>query len=96
MLLHDLYLPTTSSPILWCDNLSTIVLASNLVFHTRSKHIEADCYFIWERVVSKQIALSYIPIADQLADIFTKPLTSSRFHYLKVMGFGKTISLSLR
>lgn len=69
--------------LLWPDNVSTMALASNPVFHFSLKHIEVDCHFIREKVYSKQISLSYIPNTDQVVDIFTKRLTSSRFHYLK-------------
>ncbi|XP_028123292.1 uncharacterized protein LOC114320328 [Camellia sinensis] len=72
MLLHDLHLPTTSSHILWCDNLSAIALASNSVFHTRSKYIEIDCHFIREKVAAKKVALKYVPSVDQIVDIFYK------------------------
>ncbi|XP_028062619.1 uncharacterized protein LOC114265948 [Camellia sinensis] len=83
MLLRELQLHSPIPPILWCDNLSAIALASNPVFHTRSKHIEVDCHFIREKIATKQLLLKYIPSLDQIADIFTKPLLVSRFHYLQ-------------
>lgn len=46
-------------------------------------YIEIDCHFIKEKVVAKQIDLRYVPTADQIVDVFIKPLTTSRFHYLK-------------
>lgn len=82
-LLTELSITCSPPPVLWCDNDSTMALASNPVFHARSKYIEVDCHFIRERVSSEQITLSYLPTSEQIANIFTKPLPSSRFHYLK-------------
>lgn len=82
MLLQELHVPVLT-PVLWCDNTSTLALATNPVFHARSKHIEVDCHYIRDRVASKAISLHYVPTSDQLADIFTKSLPISRFQFLK-------------
>ena len=78
-LLRDLgvYLPDT--PILWCDNVSTLAIASNPVFHARTKHIEVDFHFACERVLRKDLAVKFVSTTDQLADIFTKSLPTTCF-----------------
>ena len=75
-----LYLP--SAPLIWCDNTSALALASNPVFHGRMKHIEVDYHFVREKVVRDDLLLQFISTHDQLADIFTKALPSTRFHQL--------------
>jgi hypothetical protein len=79
MLLKDLRLPLTTPPVIRCDNLGAMALASNPIYHARTKHIEVDFHFIREKVLNKDINLSFISTCDQPADIFTKGLHSSRF-----------------
>uniref|UniRef100_A0A2N9FNP9 Uncharacterized protein n=1 Tax=Fagus sylvatica TaxID=28930 RepID=A0A2N9FNP9_FAGSY len=80
--LCDLGLFLPSAPLIWCDNTSALALASNPVFHGRTKHIEVDYHFIHERVVRGDLKLQFISTEDQLADVFTKALPSPRFHRL--------------
>ena len=49
MLFKDLQVPLTTIPTIWCDNLGAIALASNPVYHARTKHIEVDYHFIREK-----------------------------------------------
>jgi hypothetical protein len=76
MLFKDLQLPLLSPPIVWCDNIGAIDLAFNPVFHARTKHIEVDVHFIREKVANKDVCLKFISTIDQVADIFTKGLSS--------------------
>uniref|UniRef100_A0A2N9J3P2 CCHC-type domain-containing protein n=1 Tax=Fagus sylvatica TaxID=28930 RepID=A0A2N9J3P2_FAGSY len=78
-LLRDLgvYLPDT--PILWCDNVSALAIASNPVFHAPTKHIEVDFHFVREQVLRKDLAVKFVSTTDQLANIFTKSLPTTCF-----------------
>jgi hypothetical protein len=78
----DLGLYLASAPIMWCDNTSALALASNPVFHGRTKHIEVDYHFVRECVVRGDICLQFISTDDQVADIFTKALSTPRFQRL--------------
>ncbi|XP_058215495.1 uncharacterized mitochondrial protein AtMg00810-like [Rhododendron vialii] len=65
-LFSELHIPSSTPHVLWCDNKSAIALACNPVYHARTKHIEIDYHFI----------------QAQIADIFTKALSVSRFQLL--------------
>uniref|UniRef100_A0A2N9F2E7 Integrase catalytic domain-containing protein n=1 Tax=Fagus sylvatica TaxID=28930 RepID=A0A2N9F2E7_FAGSY len=78
-LLKDLGIYLSQPPLLWCDNVSALAIASNPVFHARTKHIEVDFHFVRERVLRKDLIVKFVSTIDQLADIFTKSLPTQRF-----------------
>jgi hypothetical protein len=82
-LLSELHYSSNSSPLLYCDNISTILMAENPVFHARTKHIEIDLHFVREKVQSQEIRIQHVNSAAQIADIFTKALPSSQFLNLR-------------
>ena len=82
MLLRDLGVFLPQLPLLWCDNVSALVIASNPVFHARTKHIEVDYHFVRERVLKRDLLVKFISTHDQIADIFIKGLPSPWFHWL--------------
>ena len=73
-LLKDLQEEVSDPTTIYCDNLSSIQLAKNPVFHARTKHIEVHYHFVRERVLSGEVELQYVPTDRQPTDIFTKPL----------------------
>lgn len=82
MLLRELGVTLSTPATLYCDNISAIALASNLVFYARTKHVEVDYHFVCEKVVNKDIQVCHIATQDQLVDIFTKGQTTNRFKVL--------------
>lgn len=74
---------STASPILWCDSMSAGALATNPVFHARTKHIEIDIHFVRDQVLRGALSIRYIPSSDQLADCLTKSLTHTQFYLLR-------------
>ena len=81
-LLAELHV-TNLQPMVYCDNLSTVMLAHNPVLHTRTKHMELSLFFVREKVLSRQLQVVHIPSEDQPADLLTKALSSSRFLHLR-------------
>ena len=81
-LLRELRFGKDEQMKLICDNQAVLHIASNLVFHKRTKHIEVDCHFIREKIASGCVATSFVNSNDQLADIFTKSLKGHRIKYI--------------
>ncbi len=82
--------------VIYCDNISNILLANNPVYHTRTKHIEVHYHFIKEKVITKEINLIHVSIEDQVVYIFTKALGIDKLKkFLKMFGILK-VDLSLR
>jgi hypothetical protein len=69
--------------IINCDNASAINIFRNPVQHSRTKHIDIRHHFLHDLVESEVVSLSFIPIANQLVDILTKPIDDGRFESLR-------------
>ncbi|XP_020963406.1 uncharacterized protein LOC110265017 [Arachis ipaensis] len=61
-----------NSTMIFCDNISTIQMATNPTLHERSKHIEIYCHFVREKVAAGIVKLIHVPSKLQLANLLTK------------------------
>ena len=70
---------------IFVDNQSAIALAQNHVLHQRTNtYIDIKYHFIRVEVQKGYILLRYIPSQQNLADMFTKPITRKRLDNLLV------------
>lgn len=82
-LMRDLHIFLPVVPSIGCENISSISLASNLVMHSKMKHVAISFHFIRELVQSDhQLQVFYISTLDQVADVFTKSLHGPQFNQL--------------
>ncbi|MCO5609790.1 hypothetical protein L7F22_064022 [Adiantum nelumboides] len=96
MLLRDLEIQIQDPVVIYCDNISSIQLAQNPMFHARTKHIEVHYHFIREKVLDGDIDLDYVGIEDQAADLFTKALGAENLRRFRGMLRLRDMALSLR
>ena len=54
-----------------CDNQPVLHIASNLIFCQRTKHIENDCHYVREKVLSSEITTGFVNSNDLLVDIYS-------------------------
>jgi hypothetical protein len=64
---------------IFCDNNSAITLAFNQAFHACVKHVDVCYHFIREQVEASRVTMKRVCSADNVADIFTKPLARPLF-----------------
>jgi len=82
--------------VIYCDNISSILIANNLVYHARTKHIEVHYHFIREKVLAKEIDLIHVNTENQVGNIFTKALGIDKLRKFRKMLNVLEMDLSLR
>jgi hypothetical protein len=70
----------------WQDNQSTILLASRgKKSSPRTKHVAVRYFYLKDRIDQGELSLSYLPTAEMVADILTKPLQGEHFRRLRAL-----------
>jgi hypothetical protein len=52
--------------VIYCDNINSILLANNPVYHARTKHIEVHYHFIREKNLVKEMILFMLVLKIKL------------------------------
>lgn len=70
--------------IKFCENnIETLKLIKNPKQHKCSKHIDVQYYYICKIVANGYAVTKYVPTAEIIADILTKPLLAKTFAKLQ-------------
>ena len=64
------------------DNRGAIALTKNTKDHGKVKHIDIRHHYIRELFRANKITIEQVPSADNLADLFTKPIPRDHHHHL--------------
>ena len=59
--LHELQIPFSPPPLLFCDNISATYLDVNPILHSRTKHVEIDSHFIRKKVSNGTLVVHFTP-----------------------------------
>jgi len=79
-LLRGLQIDTVTPTNLFCDNQVARHIATNPMFHERTKHIDIDCHVVRKKLQTGLFHLLPIKGIEQSADAFTKALDQSAFN----------------
>jgi len=77
--------------VMYIDNEAARKLTRNPEFYVCTKHIALRYHFIREQTLAGNVNPVYIPTADNIADMLTKPLARPLFERLRdiFVGAGK-------
>jgi hypothetical protein len=82
-LLAELDTPQEGATAVYEDNQGCIAMAGKEDVSKRTKHIDVRYHYVREQVEAEVMALTWVPSAEQIADILTKPLPRTQFRNLR-------------
>jgi len=89
-LLHEMGFSPTGPSMLRIDNQSAISVAKHPEHHGRMKQLDISWYWLRDVVYKELIAPTFVPTADQPADILTKSLAKPKVElFCDMMGLGR-------
>ena len=94
-LLRDFSIEHKKPTILYCDNEVSLQIATNLVFHERTKHIEIDCHFFREKLQAGCLKTLHVSSQNQIANFLTKPLFSNQSSFFSSQDWNSQYSFSI-
>jgi len=82
--------------VIYYDNINSILLVNNSIYHVRTKHIKVHYHFIREKILAKKIDLIHVNTENQVVDIFTKALGTDKLRKFRKMLGVLEMDLSLK
>ena len=79
----DVKIAQTRPTNLFCDNKVAIAIVKNPVLHDRTKHFKIKFHTIRQLQQEGEVEVQFCSTDKQLADIFTKSLSNTRFETLR-------------
>jgi hypothetical protein len=64
-----------------CDSQSAIFLAKNPAYHSKTKHIDIQYYFVRDMVEEKNVLLMKVDTLKNVADSLTKSVSTKKFSW---------------
>lgn len=81
-LMKELQCPIVELAVIWSDNMGADS-STNLIYHSRTKHVEIDVHFIRDKVAANEVSVRYVPTYEQTVYCLTKALTTNRLIFLR-------------
>ena len=77
-LLNEIDVEKVEPVTLFVDNQSTIAIANDPIRNQRTKHIDIKYHFIRSEIKNGRIAMKNVPSQENMAAVFTKPMTKGK------------------
>lgn len=82
-ILKDLQFDQVAATTIYCDNMPTIALTKNPVFHAKFKHIDLRYHYIRDLVSKGEVHVEFISTNEQPTDFLTKAISIEKFEKFK-------------